>query len=359
MDILFVGIDFGTMNTAIVASNGMRTVQQTVVGWPRDYVARKKLGKEVLFGEEVQLHRLALNIVRPFHKGALKYGSASSGGADQAGLERSKMAARLILEHVIQSVDPPSGHQILGVVGVPAEASVQNKQLLLELAREVMDVAVLVPEPFAVGFCQDQAQNALVVDIGAGTIDLCHLYGALPTERDQLTIAYGGDYVDEDFMNRMAEAVPQARLALGVARSIKERHGFVGNELHPVLVSLPTRGGTPQIVDVSVPLHAACTTLADSVVDGLREMLDRLDPEFHSELLAHILLGGGGSQLRGLDDYIDSALESYGQVGVTRLHDSAFAGATGALRLAMSMPEEDWKAVQQADLRSGTRRRVA
>ena len=74
----------------------------------------------------------------------------------------------------------------------------------------------------------------------------------------------------------------------------------------------------------------------------MRELVGRFDPEFQARLLNNIVLGGGGSQLKGLDRVIEEALKEYGGAKVKKVYDACFAGAMGALKLAMSMPRDAW-----------------
>ncbi len=50
--VLYIGIDRGTSRTSVAASNGTRETVWSYGGYPRDFVARKRLGKDVLFGKE-------------------------------------------------------------------------------------------------------------------------------------------------------------------------------------------------------------------------------------------------------------------------------------------------------------------
>src|SRR5215468_2194557 len=72
-DALYVGMDLGTFKTSVASSTGVRDVLCSAVGWPKDHIARTMLGREVVFGKDVVEHRLALNVIRPFEKGVLKY----------------------------------------------------------------------------------------------------------------------------------------------------------------------------------------------------------------------------------------------------------------------------------------------
>ena len=49
--IVYLGIDLGTSRTSVSASNGNRETIESFVGYPKDPVARKLLGRDVLFGE--------------------------------------------------------------------------------------------------------------------------------------------------------------------------------------------------------------------------------------------------------------------------------------------------------------------
>src|SRR5919204_7064154 len=96
---VYVGMDLGTFKTSVTSSTGVRDVLFSAVGWPKDHVARTMLGRDVVFGKDIVEHRLALDIIRPFEKGVLKYNTHKHAGLPQGSVERYTEAARLLVEH--------------------------------------------------------------------------------------------------------------------------------------------------------------------------------------------------------------------------------------------------------------------
>lgn len=346
--VTFIGMDLGTFRTTVVSSNGKRAEVETTVGWPKDHIARSVLGRDVLFGKEVIEQRMACNYVRPFAKGALKFNDHEQCGVSADQLERHKEAAKLLVKHAVSLVEPAEGHAIFGVVGVPSRASIANKELIMESTREAFDAVMLAPEPFAVAYSSNQLTDALIVDIGAGTIDLCPMFGTFPQEEDQFTIPFGGDAIDEEFYQLITELYPEARISMRMARQIKEKSGFVHDGNDQVFVTLPVNG-KPREFDVTKPLKQACSRIVLPIVDGIGQLISRYDPEIQCGLLSNIVLGGGGSQLKGLDQVLEEALQAYGGGTVTKVYDSVFAGAVGALKIAMNMPTDCWEQITKIE----------
>lgn len=340
-DVTLIGIDLGTFRTSAVSSTGQRAELETVVGWPKDHIARSVIGQDVVFGAGAIDQRMALDVVRPFGNGILKFNSHVERGLSQAQVERHQEAARILVEHAVSLVEPSRAGKVYGVVGVPSRATIVNKEYVIAATRTAFDAVILVPEPFTVAYSMNQLIDSLVVDIGAGTIDVCPMFGTFPDDNDQLTIPFGGDAIDEEFYNSIVAAFPDASFSMKLARQIKEKHGFVGEQEEPVIISLPMKG-KPTDVDVTAHLKRACDKLLPPIVECVTELVARFEPDIQRSLLSNILLGGGGSQLRGLTGQLEKALQPYGGGGVTRTYDSVFAGAAGALKIAMSTPAEYW-----------------
>ena len=66
---LYIGIDLGTFQSTISASNGTNESVQTVVGKPKDPIARNFLKKDTLFGQEALTNKLACNLYYPLAAG--------------------------------------------------------------------------------------------------------------------------------------------------------------------------------------------------------------------------------------------------------------------------------------------------
>ncbi len=340
-EVVFVGMDLGSFKTSVASSTGTRDVTYSAVGWPRDHVSRALLGREVVFGNDVIEHRLALNVIRPFEKGVLKYNTTAAVGVAPEKVAKHKEAARLLVEHAVRLTHPSKGATIYGVIGAPSRATLLNKKVILEAAQSTFDAVLIVSEPFTIAYGMNRLSDTLVIDIGAGTTDLCPVYGTFPAEEDQVTVPLGGDMIDEHFLQLVRKAYPEAQLSLNMAREIKEQYGFVHDVNEKAVVTLPV-DGKPTRLDVTEPLRTACRSIVPPILQGLRELIARFDPEFQQRMLSNIVLGGGGSQLRGLDRIIEDAFRDYGGAKVKRVGDAVYAGAVGALKLAMGMPPACW-----------------
>lgn len=344
--VLYVGMDLGCYKTSVAATNGTRETVYSIVGWPKDPVSRKMLGKDIVFGNEAFQHRLALETIRPFEKGALKYCGDAEAGIKEGKLARYKEAARELVKHVVDVCRPPKGTLVFGVIGSPARASILNKQALMEACKGTFESVMIVSEPFAVAYGMNVLEDALIVDIGAGTTDLCRMHGSIPSEDDQVTTSKAGDHIDEEASRLIHQKHPDAQFTINMVRDAKERFSFVNDVNDKAIVTWPNADGKPTAYDITQELKDACRTLVPDIVLGLHRLVSSFDAEFQRRMLQNVILAGGGSQLRGLDRLIEVDLQKYGGGRVTKVNEPVFAGANGALKLATDMPEEYWKEVE-------------
>lgn len=338
--VLFVGIDLGTSHSAISASNGVRTAVDSIVAYPRDVISQKALGKDKLFGSDAWRHKHSCEVYRPMEKGAVKYRDLDT--ALNRDADKTKQAVRDLLEHVVKQAKPRPDDLVYGVVGAPAQASIHSQKMLIEAARGILDCVMICSEPFAVAYGLQFLEDTLVIDIGAGTTDLCRMHGSLPAPEDQRTVSAAGDAVDRKLFELLKEACPGASFTVNMLKQIKEKHAALARVDEPVKVTLPVKG-VPTEFDITNALKQAVESIVPEIVEGLHELIADYDPEFQAAMRNNVLLAGGGSQIIGLDKAIEAKLNQLGGGKVTKVSEPVFAGANGALHLAQDMPAEFWE----------------
>jgi rod shape-determining protein MreB len=330
-DVLFVGIDLGTSRSSISAGNGQRQWIESYVGWPKDFVAAQVVGKPVLFGSEVLEYRLSVDVCRPLQHGIIK-----------EGIDRNEEAVKEIIRHLIQLAGPTADQKIQAVVGVPSDSLKINKLAIRKAVAEFVDSLVVVTEPFAVAYSLGLLNNALVIDIGAGTTDICIMHGTLPGEEDQRTLLQAGDYIDDQLYSYLQERYPRSTFNKNMVRQWKEQFSFVGDSPEEVKVVMPV-DGKPMLHDIKADVKRACESILPAMIEAVTQMIARFDPEFQAKVRKNIVIAGGGSLIGGIREYLQAALKEYGSSQVTCVKDPLFAGSDGALKLAQEMPAQYWE----------------
>lgn len=335
-DTVYLGIDLGTSRTSITTSTGVRETVWSYVGYPKDHVARKKFGgRDVIFGREAVENRMSLNLIRPLAGGSIK----KRDGQDSADMKR---ALKDLIQHVVGLAKVTPGSTIFAVIGAPAEASIIGKSTLLEAAMNCIDSVIICSEPFAVAYGLDFLDDTLVIDIGAGTTDLCRVHGTMPNAEDQRTHEVAGDAIDQTLAHLIKETFPDAQFSINMVRSFKEKFSSVARNRDDAIVTMPV-AGKPQQFDITELVYKACYSIVPPTVSALQDLVATYDPEFQSKMRNHILLGGGGSQIAGLGRAIEEGLKEYGGGHVTTVEEPQYAGSNGALKIALDMPEPYWK----------------
>ena len=308
--ILKIGIDLGTSRSAIASSNEHREWVESYVGWPKDFIAQKVLGKPVLLGEQALSNRLSLDICRPLERGVIKEGTT-----------RDEEAVKALIQHLVNLVEKNEDRKVHAVVGVPAESFTSNKLAIKRAVSDYVDSLMVTSEPFAVAYGQNLLNNAMIIDIGAGTVDFCIMHGTIPTEDDQRTIFTAGDHIDQQLFNFLSERFPNADFNLNMVRRFKEAHSFVGEPKGKVEVQIPV-GGKMTDHDITEPMRRACESIVQPIVETTLELVSRFDPEYQDTILSNIVLSGGGSQIRGLAETLQRTLQQSGPCKMSRIDDA-------------------------------------
>ncbi len=116
---LLLGIDFGTSRTAVMSDKGFKSITRSVVGYPKDIIGIKFLGKAQVFGDEAIRNHSALTIYRPLEDGVIREASAPDYNA-----------ALELLKHVVEEAKQGQEVEVSCILGVPSRASLMNKEML-------------------------------------------------------------------------------------------------------------------------------------------------------------------------------------------------------------------------------------
>jgi len=329
---LYIGIDLGTFQSTISASNGTNESVLTVVGKPKDPIARNFLKRDTLFGADALKNKLACNLYYPL----------SAGVAQDD--ENNLAAAKSFVTHLVEAVDPEEFDEVFGVICSPSHISFVDKSNLVSILRGQVNAIMVVSEPFAVAFGLDEIGGSIVVDIGAGTTDVARIYGTFPSEDDQVTISEAGDWIDNRLLELVAKKFTGAQLTKDMVRKWKEAGSYVGGDEKEQMVELSV-DGKKQVVDVGDLIQIACEELVPHLVKTVKGIVAGADPEYQSLLRNNIILSGGGSLIDGLADRVADELADIGDVRVWCADDPMVRVADGALKLSMVMPDDQYTAI--------------
>ena len=152
---------------------------------------------------------------------------------------------------------------------------------------------MIVSEPFSVAYGLGRMSDVLVVDIGAGTTDLCRMHGTIPSDEDEISYTIAGDAIDQKLFELIQQRHPKAQVTQNMCKQIKEQYGFVTDASDKIEVMLPV-SGKPTPHDLTNEIREACSILVPPIVDGIQKLVATFNPEFQERLRHNIVLSGGG-----------------------------------------------------------------
>ncbi|MDR3231991.1 MAG: rod shape-determining protein [Synergistaceae bacterium] len=197
------------------------------------------------------------------------------------------------------------------MICVPSGATDVERRAVLEAALEVGSrEAYLIEEPMAAAIGAnlnvEEARGKMVVDIGGGTTDIAVIsLGGVVVSR---SLRIGGDKFDEGIMRYLRR---QYNLAIGeqTAENLKIMIGTcipLEEDLRMVIKGRDLVQGLPRQIEVSSSaVNMAIGEMVQTVVDGVRNVLELTPPELSADIIDRgIVLTGGGSLLKGLTELI-------------------------------------------------------
>lgn len=199
------------------------------------------------------------------------------------------------------------------IISVPSGITEVEKRAVRDSAehagaREVFLIAEPIAAAIGVGLPIDKPAGNMVIDIGGGTTEIGVI--ALNGIVGVASIRIGGDEMDEAVMQHVKG---EYGTLIGEQSAEKIKIAVGALELDPD-EELEVRGrdlvnGVPKVISVSVnKLVGALQEPINEIVKALRLSLEKTPPELAADIVDKgILMTGGGSLLRGLDQILRSA----------------------------------------------------
>lgn len=291
-----IGIDLGTASILVyVRGKGVVLKEPSVVAFDRDSNKIKAIGEEA----RLMLGRTPGNIVavRPLRQGVI---------SDYTVTEK-------MLKHFIQkAIGKKTFRKPRISVCVPSGVTEVEKKAVEDAtyqagAREVMIIEEPIAAAIGAGIDISRPCGNMVVDIGGGTTDIAviSLGGTVVSTSNKIA----GDDFDEAIVRFMRK---KHNLLIGerTAEDIKIKIGSCFPR--PEVDTLDVRGrnlvtGLPKTVTVtSEETEEALKETTLQIVEAVHGVLEKTPPELAADIADRgIVLTGGGSLLRGLEELIE------------------------------------------------------
>lgn len=295
-----IGIDLGTANTLVyVKGRGI------VINEPSIVAVNQKTGQVVAVGAQAKemLGRTPAHIVavQPVVDGVISDFEVTS-----------EMLAYLINK-------AQQGHaKLLGprvVIGVPSGITSVEVRAVRDAARDAGAREVhIIEEPMAAAIGIElpvhEPSGSMVIDIGGGTTDIGVIsLGGLVNARN---VRIAGDRFNTDIVGH---ARSEFKILIGVksAEEIKIAVASVvpsRDKLDVVVRGRDLVTGLPrEMVVTDQDVRNAIGHSIEELIEGIKEVLETTQPEIISDIMQRgIYLAGGGALIRGLPEFLTSAI---------------------------------------------------
>lgn len=287
-----VGIDLGTANTLVyVRGRGIVVNEPSIVAVDRQTQQILAIGNEA----KEMLGRTPENVItiRPLRDGVI------------ADFEKTEVMLRAFIRKV-------QNKRIFGrpriVICVPSGITEVEKRAVRDSAesagaREVFLIAEPMAAAIGIGLPVEMPVGNMVIDVGGGTSEIAVI--ALSGIVTSTSIRVGGDEMDRAIVQFLKK---NYNLLIGerTAEQIKIEIASAVEIDPPLETRVKGRdlvGGIPKtIILSSTEVREALSEPISQIIDAVRINLERTPPELAADILDRgIILSGGGSLLRGLD----------------------------------------------------------
>jgi len=295
-----IGIDLGTANTLVyVRGKGI------VMNEPSVVAVNDKTGQVVAVGKEakVMLGKTPPHIraVRPLSHGVISDFEVTQELLGYLITKASGGRARLFGPRVVVGVPT-------GVTNVESRAV--RDAAINAGAREVYIIEEPTAGAIGAKLPITEARGTMVLDIGGGTTDIAVLAlgGTVASKSSQVA----GDRFNENIIDYVRS---EFQLAIGerTAEDVKIDIGAVlplDERMEKAIRGRDLATGLPrEIILTDTHVREALAPSLDSLMEAMKEVIERTPPELLSDVLEHgVTVFGGGAQLRGLPELLAKML---------------------------------------------------
>jgi rod shape-determining protein MreB len=289
-----IAIDLGTANTLIwMKGKGIILNEPSIVTYDRSTRKIVAIGHEAK--EMLGRTHKDLQTIRPLKDGVI------------ADFEMAEGMLREFIKKIHVNWFP--SRRV--VISVPSGVTEVEKRAVRDSAEHAGAKEVhLIPEPMAaaigIGIDVTEPYGNMIIDIGGGTTEIAVI--ALSGIVTQESIRIAGD----EMTNAIIQLFKKSYNILIGERTAEDIKCEVGSAMpleEEVTIQVKGRDlvtGIPKIVEVSsVEIREALNEPIIAIIDAIKLALERTPPELAADILDRgIMLTGGGSLLKGLDERI-------------------------------------------------------
>ena len=293
-----LGIDLGTANTVVFHPRRGIVLNEPSVMVIRD---RDERAQPVMIGREARdmMGRTpsGMSVVRPLQDGVIT----------------DLQAARAFMVAMLRRVPVQPWEKVRphAVVGIPAGATMLERQALLEAASEAgLGRVELVPEPIAgalgAGLDPMERRAQLVVDVGGGTSEVtAFCFGGVLASR---SCRVAGDEMTQELLNHLRS---EHQLLVGEITAEEAKKSLTAGNGKLIVEGRDAGSGRPRRQEIKAEeLAEAMRPITDVIVQALAATLaEDLPPQAVADILAGgVIAFGGGALLAGFPARLQAEL---------------------------------------------------
>ena len=159
-----------------------------------------------------------------------------------------------------------------------------------------------------------------------------------------LSIPFAGNEVDVILDKGIRETYPEVDVPLSMIRKFKESYSYVGEAESGARVKVPV-DGKPRKIEIGKQVGEACNQLLQEIFGSIKKVIAVASPQSVFPMLQNIILTGGGSRIRNIDQELQRMLIDDGyedpEVSISSRETKPFV-AIGAMKVAKAAREDQW-----------------